>query len=48
MIKIISRKSDLAIIQACLVGDAIKDRKSDMAATVNTMNRPELVSDASI
>ena len=30
MIKIISRKSDLAIIQACLVGDAIKDRKSDM------------------
>ena len=31
MIKIISRKSDLAIIQACLVGDAIKDRKSDMA-----------------
>ena len=25
-----SRKSDLAIIQACLVGDAIKDRKSDM------------------
>ena len=31
MIKIISRKSDLAIIQACLVGDAIKDRKSDMS-----------------
>jgi len=31
MIKIISRKSDLAIIQACLVGDAIKDSKSDMA-----------------
>jgi len=30
MIKIISRKSDLAIIQAYLVGDAIKDRKSDM------------------
>ena len=30
MIKIISRKSDLAIIQACLVGDAIKDRKSDI------------------
>lgn len=31
MIKIISRKSDLAIIQACLVGDAIKNSKSDMA-----------------
>ena len=31
MIKIISRKSDLAIIQACLVGDAIKDIKSDLS-----------------
>ena len=31
MIKIISRKSDLAIIQACLVGDAIKNKNTDIS-----------------
>ena len=31
MIKIISRKSDLAIIQACLVGDAIKNKNNDIS-----------------
>ena len=30
MVKIISRKSDLAIIQAFLVGDAIKTKKNNM------------------